>query len=258
MQYSTIYGEVASNWPTANVARCKLAVIAAYHEWLAARQWSYREVTSAAVALVAGTNKYTLLGTSAVVPDFDGMIDVQMEMSTGGATETLFELAQGDFDRVFNQSKTNSEPVAYCLRGGAPAANAAAMTQGGQQQIQIAPPPLATATHGQTLLLSYFRSVGTMELSADTDTPLLPAQYHYALVTGGNAYMAEAIGSAQKFAEFRQMFEKRIQEAIQSDMGLRLRDRQVLQFKTGASIYPITGQNPGTFDLTTRPYDSHD
>lgn len=255
MQFSQIWGEVASNFPTANQARCKLAVIAAYHEWLAARQWSYRESSSSTLALTASQAAYTLLGTSPIVPDFDGLIDVVLEMSTGVDLKKLTEMYQSDFDQVFGHVTTAGEPAVYCVRGGTPAANAAAVTQGGQQQLVLGPPPLATAAHGQKLTLRYFRSVGTMELSADSDVPLIPAQYHYALITGGNAYMAEAIGSQQKFMQFRPMFEKRISEAISTDMGLRGKDRQLLVMQSGASVYPITGQTPATLDLATRPYD---
>lgn len=258
MLFSTIHGEVASNWPTANVGRVKLAVNAAYHEWLGARQWSYREVTTISVALSTGVAKYTLAGTTPVVTDFDGLIGVGLEMNTAGEVRPLCELPQADFDRVMGHVKTNAEPALYCVRGGAAATTSATVVQGGQQQLHISPPPINTADHGQALQLSYFRSAGTVELTADSDVPIMPAQYHYALVVGGNAYMAAALGDARKEAGFRQMFEKRIQEAIISDQGLRLRDRQLLMFAPGASIYPITGQNEGTYDNATRPYDRRD
>jgi hypothetical protein len=255
MLFSQIYGEVASNFTTANAGRCKLAVNAAYHEWIAARQWSWREITIISITLSAGVAKYTLSGTTPVVTDFDGLISVGLEMNTAGEVKPLVEMPQADFDRVFGHVKTNAEPAVYCVRGGAAAATSALMLQGGQQQLHIAPPPINTADHGQALQISYFRSAATAELTADADVPILPAQYHYALVTGGNAYMAEAMGNREKATTFREIFEKRMAEAIVSDQGLRLRDRQLLTFAAGASIYPITGQNEQTFDLATRPYD---
>lgn len=250
-----MWGEVAANFPTANQARCQLAVNGAYQEFMAARQWSFRESSVSTIALVAGTATYTLLGTSAVVTDFDGLIDVVLEDSSGGDKKPLTEMQQADFDRVFGHVTTNAEPAVYCVRGGTPAASAAAMTQGGQQQLALSPPPLATATHGEKLTIRYFRSVGTMEMSATTDVPLLPAQYHYALIAGGNAYMAEAIGNMQRAAMYRAIFEKRIGEASISDQGMRIRDKQLLQFAAPAAIYPIAGQNQQTLDLATRPYD---
>lgn len=255
MQYSTIWGEVASNFPTANVARVKLAVLASYHEWLSAKQWSYRESTVISVTLVAGTAKYVLMGTSPVVPDFGGLISVGLELNTAGTVDPMFEFLQPDFDRFCGRMKANGQPTFFCVRGGIPAATAAAVTQGGQQQLQIAPPPLATADNGQNLQIAYFRTVNTMQMSADTDIPLLPEQDHYALVTGGNAYMAEAIGNVQKAQQYRQMFKERIAEAISADGGMRGRDRVLLIQAPSASIYPITGQNPATLDLSTRPYD---
>lgn len=255
MLWSSLWGEIAADFPTANQGRAQLAAIAAYHEFMHFRQWSFREITIASIALSVGVAKYTLLGTTPVLTDFDGLIDVGLEMNTGGEVRPLPEMPQSDFDRVFGHSKTNSEPVVYCVRGGAPAANAAAMLQGGQQQLQLAPPPINTADHGQALQISYFRSVASAEPSANTDIPLIPAQFHYALIVGGKAYLAESIGNMQRAAMFRQMFQQRMTEAAASDSGLRLRDRQLLTFQSGASIYPITGQTPQTFDPGTRPYD---
>lgn len=255
MQYSQIWGEVASNFPTATQARAQQAVNWAYHEWMSARQWSFRESSMAAIALVAGTSAFTLLGTSPVVQDFDGLIDVIIERTAGGDRDVLVELLQSDFDRVFGKCTTNGDPVAFCIRGGVPAATSATIVQGGQQQLVISPPPVATAGHGVNLIIRYFRSVGSVEMSAATDVPILPTQYHSALILGGNAYLAEALGNAQKAQQWRQLFQQRVAEAISSDAGTRGRDRQLLTFASGASVYPITGQTPMTYDTATRPYD---
>lgn len=255
MQWSSIWGEIASNFPTANQARVQIAALAAYHEFMSFRQWSFRETTIASIALSAGVAKYTLVGTTPIVTDFDGLIDVGLEMSTGGEVKPLCEMAQADFDRCFGHQKTNSEPGVYCIRGGAPAVTAATVTAGGQQQIQLSPPPIATATHGQALQLAYFRSIGTVEPSANTDIPILPAQYHYDLVLGGNAYMAAALGNMQRATEFRALYRERLQEAAVSDMGMRLRDHVVLVARSVPAVYPITGQDQSTFDLASRPYD---
>lgn len=255
MQFSQIWGEVGSNFPTSAQPRVKMACNAAYHEWLGARQWSYRESSTTTLALTGGVQNYTLLGTTPIIPDFDGLIDVVLEMSTGLDRKTLTEMRQTDFDRVFGHVTTSGEPAVYCVRGGTPAGTSAAVVAGGQQQLALAPPPLATAGHGQNLTLRYFRSVGSIEMVADTDVPLMPPQYHYALVIGGNARMAEAIGNAQKAAMWSQAFQQRIAQGIAEDQGLRLRDAQLLEFKRGAVVYPITGQDPSTFDPSTRPYD---
>lgn len=258
MQWSTLWAEVAADFPTANEARVIEAAKAAYHEFMHARQWSFREITVASIALSAGVAKYTLLGTTPIVPDFDGLISVGLEMNTGQEVHGLVELLQADFDDWFGHVKTSGEPAVYCLRGGAAAANAAAMVQGGQQQLQLAPPPINTADHGQALQVSYFRSIATMEPTANTDIPLIPAQHHYALIVGAHAYMHMMIGNPQKAAGFRKMFQERIAEAASSDMGMRLRSRTVLVPQAGAAIYPITGQTPATFDQQTRPYDKRE
>lgn len=255
MQWSSLWGEIAADFPTANQGRAQLAAIAAYHEFMHFRQWSFREITIASIALSAGVAKYTLIGTSPVLTDFDGLIDVGLEMNTGGEVRPMLEAQQSDFDRWFGHQKTSGDPAVYCVRGGAPAASAAAMLQGGQQQLQLTPPPIATADHGQALQIAYFRSVATAEPNANTDIPLIPAQYHYALIVGGKAYLAESIGNMQRAQMFRSMFQQRMTEAASNDSGLRMRDRQLLTVQSGASVYPITGQSPETFNQAVRPYD---
>jgi hypothetical protein len=143
------------------------------------------------------------------------------------------------------------------VRGALPAASSSAVVSGGQTALAVAPIPLATAAHGQQLIIRYFRHVGSIELTADADVPIMPGAYHYALVVGANAYMHEAIGNVQKAAQFRALFKERIAVAMSEDMGMRLRDQQLMQFVQGADIYPITGQSPATFDPQTRPYDKH-
>lgn len=219
------------------------------------REWSFREITVASIALSAGVAKYTIAGTTPVIPDFDGMISVGLEMNTGGEVHPLAELRQDDFDRYFGHVKVNSTPAVYCIRGGAAAGSAAAVVAGGQQQLQLSPPPVNTADNGQALQLSYFRSIASIEPSANTDIPLIPVQFHYALIVGGHSYMAAMIGSTQKAAIYRQLFRERMTEAAASDMGSRLRDRILLVPQAGASIYPITGQSQPLFDPATRPYD---
>lgn len=257
MQFSQIFGEVASNFPTANEARAKIAVNAAQHEILSVRQWSFRMSTSAAIPLVAGTARYTLLGTTPIVPDFAGLVPggVVLEMATGGQQKPLAELAPGAFDDVFGHVKISSQPAVYCVQGGTPAGTAAAVVPGGQQQIALSPPPIATAGNGVNLLLRYFRSVGNIEMVSNTDLPILPAQLHYLLILGGNTFLAEAIGSAQKAQQWRALYQARLASAITEDEGMRLRDSKFLDFRTGAYVYPITGQNPSTFDPGSRPDD---
>lgn len=256
--FSVLWGEVGSNFTTATQARCKLAVNAAYQEWMAAMQWSYREATVSSVALTAGVAKYTLLGTAPVVQDFDGLISVGLEMNTGGTVEALTELLQPHFDRVCGRSKTNSEPLFYTVRGGVPASTSGTIVSGGQQQIQLAPPPVAVADKGQALQIAYFRSVGSLDMVADADVPLLPAQYHYALIVGGNAYMAEWMKNVQSAGQYRQLFQQRIQEAMVADQGLRGRDANLFVPKSGPQIYGITGQTEPTFDPATRRYERQD
>lgn len=257
-QFSVLWGEVGSNFTTASQSRCKLAVNAAYQEWMAAMQWSYREATVVSVPLVAGTAKYNLLGPSPVVTDFDGLISVGLEMNTGGTVEPMAEFLQPDFDRFCGRSKGNSQPLFYCVRGGAPQTTSGTITSGGIQQLHIAPPPLAVADAGQALQIAYFRSVGSLDMVADADVPLIPAQYHYALIVGGNAYMAEWMKNVQSAGQYRQLFQQRIQEAMIADQGLRGRDRVLLVPKSGPQVYGITGQTEPTFDPATRRYERQD
>lgn len=256
MNFQEIYGEAASNFPTSSTSRVKTACNAAYHEVLGARQWSWRESTGANIALQAGVAAYQLTGTTPLVTDFGGLISASiLSNGTGSALEKLFEWKQADFDRVCGRMVTNGEPTFYTIRGDTPNSSSAAMVAGGQTEIVVSPPPLATANHGTHLVLRYFRSVDSCVLTAPTDIPLLPVSLHYAIVLGGIAYMASAIGDKNKALTFRGLFTERIKEAMKDDEGLRMRDSELLTFAPSVSIYPISGQNPQTFDRSTRPYD---
>lgn len=255
MNFSEIWGEVANNFPTSAQTRVKTAVNAAYHEIMSARQWSWREVSTVAVALVAGTARYALTGTSPVVTDFDGMISVNLELTLNQAKRELWEIGPQEFDQVFGHVYSNSQPAVWCVQGGAAATTSGTMVAGGQTVLAISPPPLATAGNGVNLFLRYFRSVASVELVANGDIPIMPVSMHYALVLGGNAYMAEALGNPNKAQQWRQLFEKRLSEAMRNDEGLRLRNPRLLVPKQDVSIYPITGQTPQTYDPSTRPYD---
>lgn len=241
MNYLALQDEVCANFTSTVRPRAKVWLNAAYHEFLARRRWSFLETTSAAVLLVAGQTGYTVLGTTPVVPDFAGMIALEMELTSGLARVDLREADPQVFSVLTSFSRQNAIPAIWAIQGGAPAANSAAVVSGGQQQVCIWPFPLATAGNGVNLFFRYDRSAASIEMSADTDVPIMTAQHHMALVYGAcalgyNSFNQPDLGNVQ-----RQLFMQRLEMAAREDDSMRARDIQRLQFVQQPWQYPIIG-----------------
>jgi hypothetical protein len=239
--FLNLQDEVVANF-TSNVrARAKIWLNAAYHEFLAARRWSFLESTSAAVPLVASQQGYVLLGTSPVVADFAGMIAVEMELTSGLARVKLIEADPQLFSQLSAHSRQNAIPALWSVFGGLPAASAAAVVSGGQQQLVVWPLPLATAGNGVNLFIRYDRSAASIEMTADSDVPIMPAQHHMALVYGANAIGYDSFNQPDLGQVQRGMFQQRLQAALREDDSMRLRDNERLQIVQQPWQYPIVG-----------------
>lgn len=246
MNYQAIYQEVAASFGTTVTARAKVWVNAAYQEFLVRRKWSFLETTSAAVALVASQQNYVLLGTSPVVPDFNGMISVELEQSAGGSRVPLREFAPQDFVTCTSHSRVNGTPAFWAIVGGAPQAASANVLAGGAQSLALWPIPIATATNGVNVFLRYDRSAAGIEMTADSDVPILPVQYHFALVHGANAIGYETFGQEQQASQQRQLFMQRIEMAAMEDDSMRGRDSQRVQIVQQPWLMPQVGRpRPG-------------
>ena len=223
--------EVDGGFPSVDATtRIGQWVNAAYNDILGRRGWSWRESAPTAVALVASQEAYALTGTAPVVPDFGGMIEVLMELSTNGARVKLKPCDQQTYDDITAHSRDNGVPAIYTVNGGAPATTSATVTAGGQTQLRVWPVPLATATNGQQLLIRYFRGVGTVQLSANGDIPLLPVEFHDAIVLRACARGLIANDQEENAKAFMVQFEERMQQMIAEDERIRpIRDQRMLK-----------------------------
>lgn len=222
-QFSTLYGQVNLNFDTTTAAsgNTKIWTNWGQHWFLTARRWSELE-TIVTVASVSGQADYVVIGTSPIVTDFDGMIDVRHNLANAGTTfAKLRYLQQQDFDDYFAVAgATPGIPVFYTLRGGAPQTTSATILSGGNQALSVWPVP----NYIGSFRVSYFRSVASCEMTADTDVSIVPVQYQQAIV-----HKATAIGLAIKGQMIpsnvhEQLANEILQKAIAADSMQRTGD----------------------------------
>lgn len=253
INYLAIYNEVSANFSTTVTSRAKVWVNWAYHEFLDRRRWSFLETSSAAVALVASQQGYVLTGTSPVITDFAGMISVTLEMTASGSRHKMWEADAQTFEAMTAHSRVIGVPALFTVQGGTAASTSSAVVSGGQTALQLWPIPVATAGNGVNLFLRYDRSAAGIELSADSDVPIIPVSFHSALILGATAYGMAAYNQPQEAAQWKQMFLSRIEEAARADSSTRNRDSQRIAQVQQPFLYPIVGQSQATFDPSADP-----
>lgn len=241
MNYQNLFDEVTASFNSTVQARAKVWVNAAYQEWLVRRKWTFLETTSAAVPVVASQQGYVLLGTSPVVTDYNGMVSVELELTAAGARVPLCEMDPQTFIQRTSFSRVNGCPAFWTVLGGTAQANAAAVLSGGTQTLALWPIPINTAGNGVNVFLRYDRSAAGIEMSANSDVPILPAQYHFALVHGANAIGYETFGQDSQATQQRQKFMQRLEAAALEDDSMRMRDSLRVQLVQQAWQYPIQG-----------------
>lgn len=218
-----------------------------YEEWLVRRKWSYLETTSAAIPVVAAQQNYVLLGTSPVVTDYNGMISVELELTAAGARVPLCEMDPQTFSQRTSFSRVSGCPAFWTVFGGTAQASSATVLAGGNQALALWPIPINTAGNGVNVFLHYTRSVAGVELTADSDVPIMPAQYHGALVHGAAAIGYETFNQPEQAAQQRQLFMQRMEAAAREDDSMRMRDSLRVQLVQQPWGYPIAGaQQPNS------------
>lgn len=224
MNFQSLYQEVSASFGTTVETRAKIWVNAAYQEWLVRRKWSFLETTSAAIPLVASQQNYTLLGTTPVVTDFNGMISVELELTSAQARVPLCEMDPQTFSQRTAHSRVNGVPAFWTVLGGTAQTTAANVLSGGTQALALYPIPIATAGNGVNVYARYDRSAAGIEMSATSDVPILPAQYHFALVHGAQAIGYETFNQENQAQVVRQKFLQRMEAAAREDESMRMRD----------------------------------
>lgn len=254
MNYQALYGEVANQFDTNSTSRVKLWVNAAIHDIMARRGWSWAEAKPAAVALVAGQENYVVAGSgSSVLTDFGGVIDVALTLTSGGIRVPMIGCAASTFDIYSGPSRVNGSPRFYTLSGGAPDTTSAAVRAGGKQELLVWPTPTANSGEGTHLLVRHYRSTASVELTADADIPILPAEDHYAIILGAivNGYGANGEQSSADARAAREAYELRIQAMIEKDERVKpIRDRLWSDLVAAPASNPA---DPSVSNPKTRP-----
>lgn len=230
---------------TASLGRIALWLNQAQHWWLSKRRWAVLE-TQVTVASVSGQATYVLSGTSPIVTDFEELIDVQHNQANAGTTFVkLRYLDQQTFDALLaNAGATPGIPIFYTIRGGAPQTTGATILSGGNQALQMWPVP----NYVGSIKASYFRSVASCEMALSTDVPIVPVQYHSALVMHAAGYGLMTKGQVLQGSQLMAQAEEIAQMAIQADTIARRGDMPLDQQPIMPGSIPPTpsaGANPG-------------
>jgi hypothetical protein len=227
MQFSALYGAVQDIAGDSNsTARCKIWVNAAYHDILSRRTWSFLETTMS-VTLTSAQLEYVLTGTTPVVTDFGGNISVTVNLGTASPSsqwKKLRFLDQQTFDDwLAHTIATTGIPAFYTIYGAtSPTASAASVKSGGETRLAVWPTPNAALT----AKVRYPRAADSVELSADTDVPIIPVRHHYTLVLKAAALGLAEEDQAAQAQLYNQMAEQRVAAMVTEDERMRFMDNQ--------------------------------
>jgi hypothetical protein len=217
VDYAAIYNMTKGNFDDNMLPNVKVWVNWAQHEILSVRGWSWRLATTNAVALVASQQAYQLTGTSPVAQDFGGLVDVQLELTASGSRKSLVAADMQVFDDLSAHSRVAGTPSVYTVTGGAPTTTSATTQSGGNQQLLVWPIPVATAGNGVNLFLRYWRNLDSVEMSADSDKPIIPVRHHAIIVEYAVAYGYSMLGLTQQAQGFLQLANQRLERMIMED-----------------------------------------
>lgn len=248
-----LYTEVGNLTPSTGVARDKLFMNMAYHHTISCRRWSFIESTGT-IALVAGTRGYVTQGTSPSLTDCDGVYDVQLQLTSAAAGVRLPYASPQMFSSLTAHVFTNSQPVCWTTLGGAAATTSATVVSGGQQSLTLSHPPVATAGAGVNLLCRYWRSAASIEMSADTDVPIFPVQYHDMLVSKACSIAMNRYGMPQDAIGHEKDFQERLAAADLADGANRFADFATIEMRTLPQLDNRVGQTPATYNPSAVPY----
>jgi hypothetical protein len=252
-QFSVLYGQVGNLTSSQSVSFDKLVTNEALHDILKRRSWSFLRSTTT-VPLVAGQRGYTVLGTTPVVTDFGSPISVTLEQTASQSRKKLPRVDEQLFEDLTGHSYVNGVPIMWSFQGGTANTTSATIVQGGQQQIVLAPPPTAAAGQGVNIIIRYWRSLASCEMTADTDIPILPAQYHGMLVQRACSIALTRNLMPQDAAGFERDFELQLAAAIDADVQLYSGDNDTIVLKAVPQVPAQVPLTPPEYSPQTRPY----
>ncbi len=206
---------------TASAGRIKLWLNQAQHWFLSKRRWSFLE-SAVTVASVSGQADYVLLGTSPIVTDFGQLVDVQHNQANAGTTFLKLNfLDQQTFDEMLGAAgPTAGIPIFYTIRGGAPQTTSATILAGGNQRLSLWPVP----NYIGSLKIAYFRSVGSTQMTADTDISIVPEEWQPALIWRAAGMGLITKGAVLQGQSVMQQAEELVAQAVAADSVARRGD----------------------------------
>lgn len=238
-----LYSEVGNLTPSTGVTRDKYFVNQAYHWALSQRRWSFLE-TNGTVTLVAGTRDYALSG--ATMLDCDGAYDVTMVLTAGAATVRLPYCTPQMHSRLFSHCFTQSQPSLWTSTGSAIAATSGAVVSGNAPFLRLNYPPVAVAGSGVSLIVKYWRSAASIEMTADADVPLFPVQYHNLIASKAIAIAMNRYGLTSDAVGHEKDYQEQVQAADIADAANRFADFEQVEFRTLPQLDNRIGFNPVT------------
>lgn len=219
--FLTLYSEVSTSFDTVALSsgRVKTWTNDAVSQICAMRRWSWLESVGIFPSVVAQAD-YVLVGTGALVTDFDTKIDVRHNQAASGTTfPKLNELKQPAFDDLVGAAAATGTPKFYTIRGGAAAATSGAVVTGGLQTLSVWPVP----SYIGSFKVSYHRSLASIEMVADGDIPLPPPQFRQAIcslaLSIGKSRTDQFIASTQAAAAAEQLLQALAQADVLSRGG---------------------------------------
>jgi hypothetical protein len=196
MQLSVLTTELANTIGGGNASRYPDWIAEAYSRVIAMRLWSFR-IARVDIPLAANAQSYPLVdeapAVEAAAPDFGGVLDVSLVMTTGGFAVPLMGCDSPQlFDRITRHNVVAGTPMLYCITAGAPPiSDGTQVRPGGRLELRLSPKPTAADGQGQALDLLYVRTTESLKPDGDSDWMLGPELFGYAVL----AY-AKAIGFA--------------------------------------------------------------
>lgn len=238
MNLGQLCTEVGQSMTSDDPSRVKLWVNAANDEINARDDWSWLVVTSPFITLVDSQDTYSLVGPSALVQDFGGIINVLLELGDPGSQRLpLKEMEVADFDYFSGMSRDAGTPVLFTIAGATATTGSDDIVSGGGADLVIWPPPTADAGKGKSIYVRYYRSVKSVQMVADTDEPIIPTQHHYAIIELAKSYALTDDDQVPQAQQFRQQAEARIAAMQIEDQRMRRYQRQIWKLT-------LSDQNP--------------
>lgn len=230
MNLGTISGQVG-NLTSSQAAAFDIQITNEAYADIASRfRWSWLQSTTT-VPLVASQRGYTILGTTPTIVDFDSPISVLLELAASGSRIELGRMDTQTFDKYTGHCFTNSQPMFWTMQGGTAASTSATVVSGGQQQIIVSPPPTAVANSGVNLIVRYWRSTASIEMTAASDVPLLPAQYHRMIIMRACSMAMTRNLMPQDAVGFERDFQEQLTAAIAAEQAMWSSDNNTLILK---------------------------